>query len=69
MISKVIRILLIICFVFSINFDTKAQSIHYGLPGIRNFSRSEYSGGIQSWSFGETDNGLLYFANNSGLLE
>jgi len=47
----------------------QAQSTHYGLPGIRNFSRSEYSGGIQSWSIGETDNGLMYFANNSGLLE
>ena len=41
----------------------------YGLPEIRNYPRSEYAGGIQSWSFTETDNGLLYFANNLGLLE
>ena len=46
-----------------------AQQPMYGLPGIRNFSRPEYNGGIQSWSFTETENGLSYFANNSGLLE
>jgi len=49
--------------------DIKASSLYYGLPGIRNFSRADYAGGIQTWSFAETDNGLMYFANNSGLLE
>jgi len=47
----------------------KAQSMHLGLPGVQNFSRNDYNGGIQNWSFGEAENGLLYFANNSGLLE
>jgi len=69
MIFKVIKAFLIIWLVSVINFETKAVSHHYGLPGIRNFLRSQYSGGIQSWSFAETDNGLLYFANNSGVLE
>lgn len=46
-----------------------AQSHQYGLPGVRNFTHSEYGGGIQSWSFAESSNGLLYFANNNGLLE
>lgn len=49
--------------------DIKAIPIYYGIPGIRNFSRLQYSGGSQSWSFAQTENGLLYFANNSGLLE
>lgn len=49
--------------------ETHAQSPMYGLPGIRNFPRQEFTGGIQSWSFTEAENGLLYFANNSGLLE
>jgi len=69
MIFRTIRIFLILWLVAVINSEIKAQSPCYGLPGIKNFSRSEYAGGIQSWSVGETENGLMYFANNSGLLE
>jgi DNA-binding CsgD family transcriptional regulator len=69
MICKEIKTLLILLLVIIRVNGVYAQSTHYGLLGIRNFSRSEYSGGIQNWSFAETDNGLLYFANNSGLLE
>ena len=69
MVFKIVRTFLILCFVFAVCLNTEAQSPLYGLPGIRNFPRSEYAGGIQSWSFTETDNGLIYFANNSGLLE
>lgn len=46
-----------------------ASTSFYGIPDLRNFSRSQYSGGIQNWSFTEAPNGLLYFANNSGMLE
>ena len=66
---KVIRIFLIIWLASVINSEIQASTPYYGIPGIRNFSRSQYLGGIQSWSFTETENGLLYFANNSGLLE
>jgi ligand-binding sensor domain-containing protein/DNA-binding CsgD family transcriptional regulator len=69
MIIKVLRVFLIIGLASLIKFEIHASSPYYGLPGIRNYSRSQYSGGIQSWSFAETENGLLYFANNSGLLE
>jgi ligand-binding sensor domain-containing protein/DNA-binding CsgD family transcriptional regulator len=66
---KITRTLLILWCgsIFCLNIH--AQSPMYGLPGIRNFPRSEFAGGIQSWSFTETDNGLLYFANNRGMLE
>jgi len=66
---NVIRTSLILLFVSVICHEIKAQSPLYGLPEIRNFPRSEYAGGLQSWSFTEADNGLLYFANNTGLLE
>ncbi len=52
-----------------ISLGIYAQSLQYGLPGIRNFSHTEYAGGNQSWSFTESRNGFLYFANNNGLLE
>jgi len=66
---QVTRTFLILWFVSLICINIKAHSPMYGLPEIRNYPRSEYAGGIQSWSFTETDNGLLYFANNLGLLE
>jgi ligand-binding sensor domain-containing protein/DNA-binding CsgD family transcriptional regulator len=69
MVFKVMRIFLFFWFAFFICLNIEAQSPLYGLPGIRNFPRSEYAGGIQSWSFAETENGQLYFANNLGLLE
>jgi len=69
MIDRVLKVFFILPVLILIVVLCKAQSIHFGLPGVQNFSRNDYHGGIQSWSFGETENGLLYFANNSGLLE
>ncbi len=40
-----------------------------GTPFIRNFTPEEFQGGIQSWDFMEDDSGILYVANNFGLLE
>jgi DNA-binding CsgD family transcriptional regulator/ligand-binding sensor domain-containing protein len=46
-----------------------SQEKRYGLPGIRNYPRSEYNGGTQNWSVGQAENGKMYFSNNDGLLE
>lgn len=51
---------------FSLDF---ANGQRFGLPGIRNFSRSEYLGGTQNWSLAQAANGMIYFGNNNGLLE
>jgi len=69
MIPKAKRTILVLWCVAFAGFAVRAQLPIYGLPGIKNFTRSEYNGGIQTWSFTETENGLSYFANNSGLLE
>ncbi len=69
MIYRIAKAFFVLGLVSVIHFDLKGASIYYGLPGIRNYSRTEYAGGIQNWSFGETENGLMYFANNDGLLE
>ncbi len=70
MITKALKVFLIIWLAFVvINSEICASSPCYGIPWIRNYSRSEFSGGIQTWSFSENENGLLYFANNRGMLE
>lgn len=47
----------------------KGQFSRYGLPGMRNFQRSEYNCGTQNWAVAQAPNGMVYFANNEGLLE
>ena len=46
-----------------------AKSQRFGLPGIQNYARSEYKGGTQNWSLAQAGNGMMYFANNDGLVE
>ena len=41
----------------------------YGMPGIHNFSRSEYGGGTQNWALAQAPDGMMYFGNNNGLVE
>tara|TARA_R110000868_G_scaffold100301_5_gene275904 strand:- start:1486 stop:4275 length:2790 start_codon:yes stop_codon:yes gene_type:complete len=38
-------------------------------PYFQNFSLSEYNAGNQNWGVSRSENGLLYVANNNGLLE
>ncbi|SDG97749.1 helix-turn-helix and ligand-binding sensor domain-containing protein [Winogradskyella thalassocola] len=38
-------------------------------PNIHNFTLAEYKAGNQNWDISRADNGKVYVANNSGLLE
>ncbi len=40
-----------------------------GLPFIQAYSASEYGGGEQNWDIVQDKRGVMYFANNAGLLE
>lgn len=39
-----------------------------GLPEIINYSKQTYKAGTQNWDICQDKNGILYFANNEGLL-
>jgi len=39
-----------------------------GLPDIINYSKQNYSAGLQNWDIRQDKNGIMYFANNEGLL-
>lgn len=47
--------------------DTSGQHI-IGLPAIVNYTKQQYLGGGQTWDADMDRNGILYFANNDGLL-
>jgi len=38
-------------------------------PIVKNFSKTDYSADNQNWSVAEDNEGIMYFANNKGLLE
>ncbi|TWI79267.1 two component regulator with propeller domain [Lacibacter cauensis] len=39
-----------------------------GLPDVINYSKQSYSAGLQNWDIKQDKNGIIYFANNEGLL-
>ena len=39
-----------------------------GLPDVINYTKQHYGGGLQNWDIKQDKNGILYFANNEGLL-
>jgi ligand-binding sensor domain-containing protein len=39
-----------------------------GLPDIINYSKLSYNAGLQNWDIKQDRNGIVYFANNEGLL-
>ncbi len=66
---KIIRTFsLILIFVF-IAIAGKTQIKSIGTPHIRNYTQREYNASTQNWAAMQDKRGILYFANNNGLLE
>ena len=66
--KKVICGFLICLLSLSASFS-HSQIKRTGLPFIRNYERTEYIGGRQTWDITQNDQNLMFFANNSGILE
>ncbi len=49
--------------------ETAAQGVNLGIPPVRNFSKKEYKAGTQNWDATQDGRGVLFFANNEGLLQ
>jgi ligand-binding sensor domain-containing protein/DNA-binding CsgD family transcriptional regulator len=67
-IMKISRIYFSFLLLFSIS-QTIGQVKSIGLPDITNYKRTTYKGGTQNWNIDQDQDGNVYFANNSGLLE
>lgn len=59
---------LLIAFVLIFSSAIVAQ-VRMGIPDIQYFDRHQYGGGTQNWKIAQAPNGLIYFANNEGVLE
>ena len=59
------------CFLFlltGISSVTGNIPVKFGQPRVINFPRSTYHADNQNWCIDQDDKGILYFANNDGLL-
>ncbi|MGQ1909531.1 hypothetical protein ACT3CE_07050 [Marinifilum sp. RC60d5] len=63
------RIYLFILMFFCLQIVGNAKIKSNGVPFIKNYYKNQYQGGTQNWDIVQTSNGLLYFANNEGVLE
>ena len=69
MAKKSVKYFLIILFVLITGKEANSQFDKIGFPFHENFERSEYQAGLQSWMISQAPNGIMYFANNDGLME
>lgn len=67
---KIIKNIVVLLFVLFVQIiPIIAQINTVGYPFIKNFQKYDYQAGMQSWAISQSAEGLMYFANNSGLLE
>ncbi len=58
-----------IVFAFFCSSKIVAQGVNLGIPPIHNFSKYIYKAGTQNWDAAQDSRGVLFFANNEGLLQ
>jgi DNA-binding CsgD family transcriptional regulator len=63
---KILFLLLLLLPVTVVSF---VNPVEYGISDIEYFNRRQYGGATQNWNISQAENGLLYFANNNGILE
>ena len=61
--SSISLVIMLVCYV-----QAFAEIKNIGTPFIRNFAKSDYRAGTQSWGVEQDLKGFIYFANNDGLL-
>lgn len=50
------------------NKEVLAQKNNIGIPPIINYTKTEYNAATQNWDISQDEKGIMYFANNGGLL-
>lgn len=62
-----IRFGIFCCLLFALN--AHGQTDILGLPPVNNHFKRIYQAGTQNWDIGQRADGVMYFANNEGLLQ
>ena len=61
-----VRFLVFSVFLF---FQLGVEANFLGIPEISYYNRRAYNGATQNWKISQADNGLIYAANNDGVME
>jgi DNA-binding CsgD family transcriptional regulator len=56
-------------FILCGNHSIQAQGLNIGVPPVWNFSKKQYHAGTQNWDATQDAQGIMYWANNEGLLQ
>ena len=68
--KNIFRITFFLLLLFQeVNSQSLKATILQNTPLKEHFDSNDYKGGIQNWAFDQTSEGILYIANNEGLLE
>lgn len=61
----------IVLFVMALSatIDGLSQQVNIGTPPMRNFTKKTYRAGTQNWDAAQDSHGVMYWANNDGLLQ
>ncbi|MFN8258252.1 MAG: hypothetical protein U0W24_21365 [Bacteroidales bacterium] len=62
------RFIIILLNLFVANAVISQTSRGFNQVPVKNFTRNEYKSGNQNWNIAQDRNGVVYFANNNGLL-
>lgn len=63
------NILLIFNIVFLIHTGAFSKVKNNGTPFIKNYTRNNYNAGTQNWGMIQSQDDIMYYANNEGVLE
>ena len=61
--------ILLLSWLVVLELVVNAQIKEVGLPFVNNYYRDEYNAGTQNWSITQDSDGVIYFANNDGVLK
>lgn len=61
------KMVLVFCLLGSLSVFSQIKK--QGIPPIRNYSKDQYKAEMQNWSIVQDERGILYFANNAGVLQ
>src|ERR1700740_492471 len=61
------RKIILFAVLFTLSCRAAAQAV-IGIPAIKNYTNTDYQAGAEIWDACQAHNGMLYFANDEGLL-
>jgi len=63
------KVWILLLFLWPFLYSGIANPVEFGISEIEYFNRRQYDGATQNWNVSQSADGLMYFANNDGIIE